>query len=137
MLIATQDPEHLKQIAEMVSLVKDADYTPKEFKVWLLKNNNPKNIKILVDIDEGSDRVNSFMIAQVVRPLIQDEIFVPIAYVDPHSNGLGKQMWNRLEGFARYKGAVKISLYTKSRVKSYSKKYGLKVGFFCMEKFID
>ena len=137
MLIATQDPEHFKQIAEMVPLVKDADYTPKEFKVWFLKNHDPKNVKVLVDVNEETNKVKSFMVAQVVRPLIKDEIFIPLAYIDPHTNGLGKVMWDRLEGFARYKGAGKISLYTKSRVKSYSRKYGLKVGFFCMEKIID
>lgn len=137
MLIATQDPEHFKQIAEMVPLVKDADYTTKEFKVWLLKNYNPKLVKVLIDVDEETNRVKSFLVAQVVRPLIKDEIFIPIAYIDPQSNGLGRVIWNRLEGFARFKQAGKISIYTKSRVRSYSKKYGLKVGFFCMEKNID
>ena len=137
MLIATQDPEHFKQIAEMVPLVKDADYTPKEFKVWILKNYNPNLVKVLVDVDEVTNRVKSSIIDQVVRPLIKDEIFIPIAYIDPHSNGLGEAMWARLEGFARFKQAKKISIYTKSRVRSYSRKYGLKVGFFCMEKNVD
>ena len=69
MLIATQDPEHFKQIAEMVDLVKDANYTPKQLKVWILKNYNPKLVKILVDVDPETNKVKSFIIGQVVKVL--------------------------------------------------------------------
>ncbi len=133
MLIATTDPKHLQQIAEMINKVDEVDYTPKQFKVWLIKNFDHKNTKAYVDINEAGE-VNSFVIAQIVTPLIDNEVFIPIAYINPQSNGLGKEIWARLEGFARFKGAKKISLYTKGRVKSYGKKYGLRLEHFCLSK---
>ncbi len=133
MLIATTDPLHLQRIAEMVGKVDEVDYTPKQFKVWLIKNFDHRDTKAYVDLNEAGE-IESFVIAQVVKPLIDRELFIPIAYVKPNSNGLSKELWARIEGYARYKGAKKISLYTKGRIKSYRKKYGFKLEHFCLSK---
>lgn len=123
MIILTKHPNHLKQICALIPKIKDTGYKPKEFMVWLIKNND-QYLRIWVDIIDNE--VKSFIVAQVVRPLIEDELFITLVYVDPKSNGVANEFLKRIEGWAMAMGIRKLSTYVKSRSRAFREKYGFK-----------
>lgn len=123
MIIQTSNPDHFKQIAEFVPKVRDVGYSKKEFLVWFLKNYDQENYRVWIDTDEDKKIVKSFVIAQIVVPLIDDEIFIPLSYVDPTSS-IGPELLRRVEEWAKSRDIKAISIYIKRGQKAFEKKYG-------------
>ena len=129
MIQPTTDRKYFRQIADFIPKIKDVDYTPREFIVFLLKNFDERTFRIWIDLE--GEKVKSFLIAEIVKPLIEDEVFIPLSYV---SNGKGKEFYDRVEGWARIKGIRKISAYIRKGERGLEKKYGFKREFICVVK---
>lgn len=137
MVISTKDTGHLKKISELIPNIKDADCNAKEFIVWYIKNFNENTFRVWIETDEEEKEVTSFVVAQVVKPLIEDEIFIPLSYISPDSKDAGKELLGRVEAWATSKGVRKISIYTKRSVEAYKKKYGFEYEFTSLCKKLN
>ncbi len=126
--ISTTDAEHFKKIFSLIPKIKDAPYTEKEFKVWWIKNYLPTTFRVWIETDDDGKEVYSFVIAQIVKPMLDDEVFILLASGDPES-GCGQELMDRVEGWARIKGIKKISAYIYRSPEGFCKKYSFSKGF--------
>ena len=126
MIRVTKSPKHLAQIAKMIPKIKNAPYTVPEFLAWAKSNDILNDIysRIWVNIDEEKN-VDGFLIAQVVKPLLEDEIFIALAYGD----GVFKELLERVKGWAMSQGIRDISGYVRHGEKALNKVYGFEYDF--------
>lgn len=127
-LTSTTNPEHFQKIFSMVPHIEDAPFTMKEFKVWWVKNYNPQFFRVWIETDEDQKEVFSFMIAHIVKPLIENEVFILLTYIDPKSS-MGHNLLGCVEGWARTMGIKKISAYIYRNVDGFCQKYKFQKGF--------
>src|SRR3990167_4175603 len=127
-IIRTVDMFHVKQIFLLMEKIDNINYTTKEFKIWWLKNFNDKFFRVWVEVDEEEKVVKSFMVANIVKPIIEDEIFIVSTYVDSNSNK-GHEFMECVEGWARVLGVRKISAFVSRGTDGFVRKYGFKTGF--------
>ena len=127
LLTSTTDREHFKKIFSMIDKVPGFPYTSKEFLVWWIKNYSEKYFRVWIEIDESQNEIYSFMVAQIVKPLLEDEVFIPITYVDPKSD-ICHEFLKCAEGWAHVKGIKRISAYVYRNPAGFCEKYNFSKG---------
>ena len=126
-LTSTTNKEHFKKIFSMIPKIEDCPYTPKEFLVWWIKSYNERHFRVWIETDEEEKEIYSFMIAQIVKPLLDDEIFIILTYIDPKSD-IGHNLLGCAEGWARTTGIKKISAYIYRNPEGFCEKYNFSKG---------
>lgn len=126
-IIRTTDPDHFRQIFDLMANIKELSYSIRDFKIFWLKNFNARTFRVWVETDEEEKTVQSFMIAQIVKPLLEDEIFITLTYIDPHSDK-GQEFMDGVEGWARTLGIKRISAYINRNALGFCQKYNFTEG---------
>ena len=126
-IIRTVLPEHFKQIFELLPNIKNLSYSVRDLKVWWIKNFNERTFRVWVETDDEEKIIQSFMIAQIVKPLLEDEVFIMLTYIDPHSDK-GQEFMSGVEGWARTLGVKRISAYVNREALGFCHKYNFTEG---------
>ena len=126
-IIRTVLSEHFKQIFELLPNIKNLSYSVRDLKVWWIKNFNERTFRVWVETDDEEKIIQSFMIAQIVKPLLEDEVFIMLTYIDPHSDK-GQEFMSGVEGWARTLGVKRISAYVNREALGFCHKYNFTEG---------
>ena len=126
-IIRTVLSEHFKQIFELLPNIKNLSYSVRDLKVWWIKNFNERTFRVWVETDDEEKIIQSFMIAQIVKPLLEDEVFIMLTYIDPHSDK-GQEFMSGVEGGARTLGVKRISAYVNREALGFCHKYNFTEG---------
>jgi histone acetyltransferase (RNA polymerase elongator complex component) len=126
-IVETHDPLLLNEIAKRVKQIKGVDYTPEEFILYIVDGYADHTTKVFIAQDENDKyKMKGFVVASIVKPMKDKEIFVDLSWIDSKQNGLGKDLMKRVEDWARELKIKLITAYITKGLRAFKKRYGFK-----------
>lgn len=124
MIIPLTNPKMIDQLLPLVLKIPDLVYSPHGYLNYIRQFIGSDDALILVNINE-ENQIDGLSFSEVIISITEKEAMLNLAYVEPQANGVGKEMYDILEKWARLKECKRICCITRPlNARAMIRKYG-------------
>jgi N-acetylglutamate synthase-like GNAT family acetyltransferase len=119
MIIEVKTHIHIPQILRLANFIED---TPVDkLREMLLQALNSNESKIL--IEKIDDKIRAFVLASIEEFDGEEAVFIQSCFIDPHARGVGYEMFNKLNAWAKDNGLNAMYAMTTRSPAPFLRKY--------------